>query len=185
MRKVLVFAVLAVSMVLMFGAGCAKKKAQAPETVVIPEQTPPAPPPETRAMPVDDSRLREEEAARERQRQFELAMQSTKDMIHFDFDRYEIKPEFKPVLQAKAEILQHYTNVSLTIEGHCDERGTSAYNMGLGQRRASAAKEFLTILGVSPERMKIVSYGKEQPLDPAHNEEAWSRNRRDEFKVSY
>jgi peptidoglycan-associated lipoprotein len=176
---------LAVSLVLAFGVGCAKKTVQAPETVVIPEQAPPPPPETPRAMPVDDSREREEAAARERQRQFDLAMQSVKDMIHFDFDRSEIKPEFKPMLQAKAEILQRFPNVTITIEGHCDERGTSAYNMGLGQRRASAAREFLTILGVSPERMKIVSFGKEQPLDPRHNEEAWSKNRRDEFKPMY
>jgi len=73
----------------------------------------------------------------------------------------------------------------LVIEGHCDERGTEEYNLALGERRARAAYEFLILLGVESNRMQIVSYGEEFPADPGHNETAWAKNRRDEFKVLY
>lgn len=105
------------------------------------------------------------------------------ERIFFNFDSYELKPEARAVLQKKAEVLKANPNLKIVIEGHCDERGTEEYNLALGEKRARAAYEFLILLGVDANRMQIVSYGEEYPLDPGHNESAWAKNRRDEFKI--
>ncbi|WP_456325678.1 peptidoglycan-associated lipoprotein Pal [Desulfonauticus submarinus] len=105
------------------------------------------------------------------------------ERIYFDFDSYELKPEARKILQEKAKILKTHPNWKIVIEGHCDERGTEEYNLALGEKRARAAYEFLILLGINANRMQIVSYGEEYPLDPAHNETAWAKNRRDEFKI--
>lgn len=116
------------------------------------------------------------------------AMKSAKEklmseMVHFDFDKYNIKPEYKDEMKAKAEIMKAYAKWNIVIEGHCDERGTEEYNLALGDRRARAAHEMLVLLGVSPARMKTVSFGEERPIGGGHNEKAWALDRRDEFKV--
>jgi len=98
--------------------------------------------------------------------------------VFFDFDRYNVKPESKDVLTRNAELLMANPDVKLLIEGHCDERGTTEYNIALGERRARAALEFYTAYGIKPDRLNWISYGKERPFDPAHNEEAWAKNRR-------
>ena len=106
-------------------------------------------------------------------------------MINFDFNQYDLKPEARQILTRKAEILKQYPEIKLVVEGHCDQRGTAEYNLALGERRARAAADYLANLGVTTQRLSIVSYGKERPLDPSNNEAAWARNRRDEFKPSY
>lgn len=106
-----------------------------------------------------------------------------KKRIHFAFDSYELSHEAKEILKKKAEILLKYPNIKIVIEGHCDERGTDEYNLALGERRAKAAYDYLILLGVEADRLSIVSYGEEKPLDSGHNEEAWAKNRRDEFKI--
>jgi|Deesub1362A_J573_1020465.scaffolds.fasta_scaffold14752_2 peptidoglycan-associated lipoprotein len=103
--------------------------------------------------------------------------------IHFDFDRYEIKEEDKDTLRRIADWLIDHPSVKLIIEGHCDERGTNEYNLGLGDRRANATKEYLVSLGVSPARIQTVSYGEERPLCTEHNESCWWKNRRAHFVV--
>lgn len=115
-----------------------------------------------------------QEAARE---------QFLNDNAHFDFDKYNIRPDAEVVLRAKAEYLTANPNVVTEVQGHCDERGTEAYNMALGDRRAKAAKNFLESLGISGTRMTTVSYGEEMPIDPGHNEEAWAKNRRAQFVI--
>ncbi len=107
----------------------------------------------------------------------------TSVVIHFDFDSYELDEEARATLALKADLMRRYGAVRVVIEGHCDERGTEEYNLALGERRARAAYEHLVILGVNPERMSIVSFGEERPIDPAHNETAWAKNRRAEFVV--
>jgi len=82
------------------------------------------------------------------------------------------------ILKGNADLLKKYHNVKIQIEGHCDERGTVEYNLALGERRANSTRTYLVSIGVSPERISTISYGKERPLDPAHNEEAWAKNRR-------
>ena len=101
--------------------------------------------------------------------------------IHFDFDRYIIRNDEKPILKQVADTLRKNGNVKVTIEGNCDERGTNEYNLALGDRRAKAAKDFLLSLGIQAGRMDTVSYGEEKPLCTESNEACWAKNRRDHF----
>jgi peptidoglycan-associated lipoprotein len=104
------------------------------------------------------------------------------DTIHFDFDSSVIKPSEEAKLQDVANYFKDNTKYeALIVEGNCDERGTEKYNLSLGERRALAAREYLANLGVNPERIKTVTYGKDHPVDPGHDESAWQKNRRDEF----
>jgi peptidoglycan-associated lipoprotein len=98
--------------------------------------------------------------------------------IYFAFDRSDITGESRQVLLRQAALLNQNPSWTVTIEGHCDERGTVEYNLGLGERRANATKQALIALGVAAGRVNIISYGKERPVDPAHNEQAWAKNRR-------
>ena len=104
--------------------------------------------------------------------------------IHFDFDKYNLKPEAQAILKAGAQAYLKYTRYRLVIEGNCDERGTVEYNLALGQKRADEAAKYLIDLGIEKERIKTISYGKERPLDPGHNETAWAKNRRNQFVIS-
>lgn len=102
----------------------------------------------------------------------------------FDLDRYAIESAQRDVLAADASWLKAHPSVRATIEGHCDERGTAAYNMALGERRAAAARDYLASLGVDASRLKTVSYGKERPFATTHDESAWAQNRRDHLLVT-
>ena len=102
---------------------------------------------------------------------------------HFDFNQYSLSPEDRQILSSHADYLLKNKNVKIIIEGNCDERGTTEYNLALGSKRAQEAKKFLVNSGIDRERIKTISYGKERPLDPGHNEEAWAKNRRDHFVV--
>jgi peptidoglycan-associated lipoprotein len=101
--------------------------------------------------------------------------------ISFEYDRVTLSPEAKESLNKLGEWLLKKTSVQVLVEGHCDERGTAEYNLALGERRAHAAKQYLTQLGVNADRISTISYGKERPIDPGHTEAAWSKNRRDHF----
>ncbi len=102
----------------------------------------------------------------------------------FDYDKADIRPDAKDALNADADFLRKWPTLKVTIEGHCDERGTREYNMALGQRRAGAAKEYLVSLGVEASRMQTISYGKERPFCTDHNEDCWQKNRRAHFVVT-
>ena len=106
-----------------------------------------------------------------------------KEDIYFDFDKSNLKPEAQESLLRKAEWLLENSDVTVTIEGHCDERGTNEYNLALGDRRASSAKAFLVNLGIAGSRLTSVSYGEERPAEPGHDEEAWAKNRRAHFTI--
>jgi peptidoglycan-associated lipoprotein len=101
--------------------------------------------------------------------------------IYFDFDSYTIRSDDLPILKKMADWLTANQAIKLTVEGHCDERGTTEYNLALGQKRAEAAKDYLVKSGVSAGRIRTVSYGKEAPVDQGHTEEAWVKNRRAHF----
>jgi peptidoglycan-associated lipoprotein len=105
--------------------------------------------------------------------------------IHFDFDKYNIRPGDAEILKENAALLKKYPKVKVQIEGHCDERGTVEYNLALGERRANNTKKYLISLGVSADRISTISYGKERSLDPGHNEEAWAKNRRAHTVLSF
>ncbi len=104
--------------------------------------------------------------------------------IHFEFNLARITDESASVLQRKADALRAHPDVLVTIEGHCDERGSLEYNQALGLRRAEAAKRYLVSLGLEAERFRTVSFGEERPLIAASNETSWAQNRRDEFRVT-
>jgi peptidoglycan-associated lipoprotein len=101
-----------------------------------------------------------------------------RDTILFETDMFNIDAEDQAALREQANYLNQYPNIRATIEGHCDERGTREYNIALGERRANAAKNYLVSLGVAPDRLSTVSYGKERPVAVGSNEDAWARNRR-------
>jgi len=104
--------------------------------------------------------------------------------INFDFDNFDLGDEAREVLKKHAAWLTENKGVNITVEGHCDERGTAEYNLALGERRAKAAATFLVNMGIDDKRIKTISYGEELPLDPGHDEAAWARNRRAHFVAS-
>ena len=103
------------------------------------------------------------------------------ERIHFEFDSYTLDDAAKRILGMNAEWLKANPTAKITVEGHCDERGSDTYNLALGENRAKAAKAFLTTLGVAADRINVISYGEEKPLDPTSTEAAWAKNRRAEF----
>ncbi len=171
------------ALALVVSAGCAKKKTTStppdPQVEIKDDTkwTPPPPPVEPK---VDEAALAAEAEVRAKS---EAVEELTSVTIHFGFDSYELSEESRAILALKANIMRKYDDVRVVIEGHCDERGTEEYNLALGERRARAAYEHLVILGVNPERMSIVSFGEERPINPAHTEIAWEENRRSEFVV--
>lgn len=100
------------------------------------------------------------------------------DRVFFDFDKSDLTPDSRATVERWAAWLKQYPSVTVTIEGHCDERGTREYNIGLGERRADATRRYLVALGVNPDRVGTVSYGKERPVCVTSNESCWSQNRR-------
>jgi peptidoglycan-associated lipoprotein len=104
--------------------------------------------------------------------------------VYFDYDSSDITAEGKAALDANAEVLKRYPAWTVTIEGHCDERGTAEYNLALGERRAVAARAYLVSLGISADRLRTVSYGKEFPFDPGHEEVNYAKNRRAHFVIT-
>ena len=100
------------------------------------------------------------------------------DRVYFDTDRYNLDTSDQAILQSQAQWLARYPNLRITIEGHCDERGTRDYNLALGERRANSAKSYLASLGVNPARIQTVSYGKERPQAVGSNEQSYAQNRR-------
>lgn len=103
--------------------------------------------------------------------------------VNFDFDKYNLKPEAQAILKAGAPAYLKYREYKLVVEGHADERGTSEYNLALGQKRADETAKYLVDLGIEKERIKTISYGKEMPLDNGHDEAAWAKNRRAHFVI--
>jgi peptidoglycan-associated lipoprotein len=134
---------------------------------------------ETTDQEMRERALKEEEASRLRAAA-EKAQFETED-VYFEFDQYVISDSAKQVLNKKAKWLKEYANARVQIEGHCDERGSTEYNLALGQRRADSAMQYLVSLGISANRLSTISFGKEKSLDSDHSESAWSKNRRAHF----
>ena len=114
----------------------------------------------------------------------DLNRDSPMRVAYFDYDSAELSAEARAALDANATVLKKYPTWTVTIEGHCDERGTAEYNLALGERRAVAAQSYLVALGLPASRVKTVSYGKEFPFDPGHDEAAWAKNRRAHFVIT-
>lgn len=113
----------------------------------------------------------------------ELFNESVRD-AYFDYDKSDIREDAKPVLAAAANFLKSNSTIKFSIEGHCDERGSEEYNLGLGDRRANSVKTYMASLGISADRMSAISYGKERPQCRESNEECWQKNRRAHFAMS-
>jgi peptidoglycan-associated lipoprotein len=147
-----------------------------------PEAPPPPPPTPTPSTPPETPRPPEptEDPAVVAARNRATLM----EMIHFDFDRADIRADARQVLDAKVPILRADPSITLRIEGHADERGSVEYNLALGLRRANAAKDYLVGFGLDASRFEVQTYGESRPLDPRSNEEAWARNRRAEFHIT-
>ena len=168
--------VLCMALVLAMGFGCAKKQvAQTPEKAQTESM-------ETQQAPAEssDSMTAEQELA-EAMKAGRMFVAESK--VYFDFDKFDIKPEYRSILKEQATVLKKFSAIRVLIEGHCDSRGTAEYNLALGERRARAVKEYLMVLGVSASQMEIVSYGEERPAAEGNNEAAWAKDRRAEFKV--
>jgi peptidoglycan-associated lipoprotein len=135
-----------------------------------------------------ERRLMEESMRRRAAEQQRAGAMSREDFVNrdvlFAFDSSALSSEAKTTLEQKGTWLSENPQVTAQIEGHCDERGTTAYNLALGDRRAFTAKQYLTTLGVASPRLTTISYGEERPLDPGHNEAAWARNRRAHFVIT-
>jgi peptidoglycan-associated lipoprotein len=137
------------------------------------------------------ARIREEER-KAREKELEKSLTSKKQPgiegevleskllkdVYFDFDRYDVRSQDVSILKENAAVLMKYPRLKVQVEGHCDERGTAEYNLALGERRANSVKKYLISLGVPADRLSTISYGKEMPVDPGHNDEAWAKNRR-------
>ena len=106
------------------------------------------------------------------------------DRVFFDFDKSDLAPEARATVESVAVWMNNYPAVILTLEGHADERGTREYNLALGERRANSVNDYLVALGINPNRISTISYGKERPAILGSNEEAWAQNRRGVFVVN-
>ena len=106
------------------------------------------------------------------------------DRVFFDYDQYDVRADARPILDAQARWLNQYRSVRVRIEGNADERGTREYNFALGGRRAESIRNYLVSRGIDPSRIETISYGKERPLDPGSNEEAWARNRNGHTQIT-
>lgn len=209
MRKKLITSVMALAFVcssLLLVTSCAKKQVEVSEPTIKAEEREKAVA-EERAKHAREAeqqaKLRAEEAERQAKLRAEEADRQAKvreervaaqrladaiktfesEHIYFAFDKYDLLHYARVVLKDKAAWLRANASYSLWIEGHCDERGTSEYNLALGERRADSAMKFLVALGISKNRIKTISYGEERPADLAHNDQAWTKNRRAEFKL--
>ncbi len=166
----------AVFLMLVASGGCAKKVATTTQAVEVKEK-PVAPPPQEEVTKEQPPVVMEQPIVKETGPSGALAD------IYFDFDRSDIRPDAKQDLEENTRWFKVNSRGRVKIEGHCDERGTTEYNLALGQRRAEAAKRFLVALGVDASRVSTISYGEERPVCTDHQEGCWSKNRRDHFAV--
>jgi len=174
MKKILIIAVLTLSLLLFF-TGCGKKKVETKPKPVVKEV-------KEKVVKAEKPELTEEEIFAKKSLD-EINKEGHLREIYFNFDKYDIREDAKPVLQKNAEWLLSHNSVEFVIEGNCDERGTIEYNIALGEKRAISAKKYLVSLGVPAERIKVTSYGKSKPVVRGINEETHQKNRRDDFRI--
>ena len=169
-------------------AACHKNKAPVPRPMSAPTPTSSAPPPPAPPEPVAAPTMVPPEPVRDDAISSasldDLNKNSPLKPVFFEYDSDELTPEAQQTLNEDATMLKRYTTWAVTIEGHCDERGTAEYNLALGERRAVTTRAYLMSLGVAADRLRTVSYGKEFPFDAAHTETAFSKNRRAHFVIT-
>jgi peptidoglycan-associated lipoprotein len=152
----------------LLAVGCAKRQ------MVKPVEN-------TTAAPVVQSEVKAVEEQSSRFSDWQKVPQLT--TIYFNYDQSELLPQTRETLKKNAEYLKTNSDVSVLVEGNCDERGTTEYNLALGERRAAAVRDYYALLGVSKDRVAVISYGNERPANPGHDESAWQQNRRAETEI--
>jgi peptidoglycan-associated lipoprotein len=179
MKKLIIYS-LAIVLVFSFAVACKKK----------PKEVPP-PPPQVQEQPkvekveppvVQEPQLTEEELFLQKSLD-QINREKPLGTVYFDYDKALIRDDARGTLDGNAGWLKKFKTVKILLEGHCDERGTEEYNLALGEKRAKAAQDYLLSSGIAGDRMKIISYGKSQPVNPGHDESAWQMNRRAQFLV--
>lgn len=180
MKKLAILS-LAIILVFSFAVSCKKK----------PKEVPPPPPPQAQEQPkvekveppvVQEPQLTEEELFLQKSLD-QINREKPLGTVYFDYDKSLIRDDAKATLDTNASWLKRFRTVKILIEGHCDERGTEEYNLALGEKRAKSAQDYLLSMGIGSDRMKIISYGKSQPINPGHDDAAWQMNRRAQFIV--
>ncbi len=176
-------------LVIFFTTACSKKKISS-EPVALPtaeEEAARRAQEEARQRELERQKALAEENLKEDSLTSELALdektQFENEDIYFDFDSIQLTPQAQEILTKKAKWLRDNPAATVTIEGHCDNRGTNEYNLALGEGRAQSAKIFLMDLGVDVSKLRTISYGEERPLDPQQTESAWAKNRRAHFVI--
>jgi peptidoglycan-associated lipoprotein len=190
MSKVTVGLFVALLSSALFVGGCAKKELVKGEgEVPAASTTQPGQAPDASKPTVKDETIQEktvkEAPATVREDTTTAASQGIESLenIYFDFDSYVLSEKSREVLTRNAEAMKKNSSINVQVAGHCDERGSDEYNLALGEKRAKSAVNYMATLGVPASRLSIISYGKEKPADPGHDEAAWSKNRRDEFII--
>ena len=169
--------------------GCAKKytkpaektftdKAMIQEDIITPEETD-----VVEEEVYEDFVVPEEEEVMESSLSIDEQAKAIFRDVLFDYDKYDIRPDARPVLNSVAAFLNDNKGVNIVLEGHCDDRGTNEYNLALGEKRAKAAKNYLSTLGVSPARMIVITFGEEKPLCYEQEDTCWQQNRRAHFVI--
>jgi len=179
MKKLLVYC-LAIVLVFSFAVSCKKK----------PKEVPP-PPPQAQEQPqiekveapvVQEPQFTEEELYLRKSLE-QINLEKPLGTIYFDYDRAVVREDARVTLEGNADWLKKFRTAKILVEGHCDERGTEEYNLALGEKRAKSAQDYLLSLGIGSDRIRIISYGKSQPINPGHDESAWQMNRRAQFLI--
>ena len=179
MKKFVIYS-LAILLVFSLAVSCKKK----------PKEVPP-PPPQTQEQPkvekveppvVAEPQLTEEELFLQKSLD-QINREKPLGTVYFDYDKALVRDDARGTLDTNAAWMKKFKTAKVLIEGHCDERGTEEYNLALGEKRAKATQDYLLSSGVAADRMKIISYGKSQPINPGHDESAWQMNRRAQFLV--
>jgi peptidoglycan-associated lipoprotein len=178
---------------MIFTTSCAKKKMQTESVSTIQPEIQKAPDSSAeeaeQARLIEEERLREERLREERLRAEVAAREAAgkafvTENIHFDFNSSILSEQAQRTLNSKADYLRNNSGVKVTVEGHCDERGTESYNISLGQKRASNVKKYLVNLGINTTRLATISYGEERPIAIGKNETSWAKNRRAQFVIN-
>ncbi len=172
----------------LVSAGCAKHEMVKSDQMIPPaaeakaadtaKEKPAAPENAVKSEPVTEKKI-----AASKESSTEQKPAASLDRVYFDFDSFLLSANARDTLVRNANLMMKQPGISVRIEGNCDERGSDEYNLALGEKRAKTAKQYLVTLGIPAQRLSVISYGKEKPADPRHDEAAWAKNRRDDFAV--
>lgn len=180
-------ALAALSCSMILAAGCAKEELVKKETPIPPPVTAPTPPPPPVKQEPVPTPITKETVTTVTEEISTLSEDATASKIfqtvYFGFDAFTLSEAARASLTKNAEAIKKNKSLKVQIQGHCDERGSDSYNLALGEKRAKAAFDYLITLGVPANQLHVISYGKERPADPGHDDAAWAKNRRDDFVV--